>query len=140
MTTKITNLNLKVHIARKLFKVLVIQIASFLLANYILIKFIEYVPYKEVWVTSVIKANMLVMIVFIIIYVFIANKAKNKMYYVDMQNKICVKNGRKIQYQKIEYSQSITQKMFGLVTLKFKNETDAITLKDVSFKAKKYLE
>lgn len=140
MTTKITNLNLKVHISRKLFKVLVIQIASFLLANYILIKFIEYVPYKEVWVTSVIKANMLVMIVFIIIYVFIANKAKNKMYYVDMQNKICVKNGRKIQYQKIEYSQSITQKMFGLVTLKFKNETDAITLKDVSFKAKKYLE
>ena len=137
----ITNLNLKWHKARTLFKVVVIQILSFLLANYILlIRLNEYVTDKKEWVNSVIISNILTMIVFIIVYICMNNKAKNTMYFVNLKNATCVKNEREIRYKKIEYTQSTTQKMFGLCTLKFKSETQTITLKDVSIEALKYLE
>lgn len=138
--TKVTKLNLKLHGSRKIFKVALIQVASFLLANCILIKFGKYVLDKGPWISSVITSNSLVMIVFIIIYVCVATKAKNTMYFVDMQSKICVKDERKIQYNRIVYSQSITQKIFGLCTLEFKNGPQKITLKDVSTESLKYLE
>ena len=137
--TEIKKVNLKSHSSRKIFWVLVIQIASFLLANCMLIKFSEYVPEKGPWVSSSIISNVIVMVIFIIIYMCITRKTKKIKCSVDIQSKRVIKNGRKIKYRKVEYSQSITERMFKLCTLEFTNLTGTIIVKDVSVNALKYL-
>lgn len=135
-------LNLKWHKQRSVLKVAFIQISSFLLANYIILILGQYVasPEKSKWICSAIIANMIMAIAFAFIYVHLEDKAKNKKYFIHLIDRKCVKGDRIIKYSEIQYTQSITQRWFGLCTLYFLNSSQELKLPDVSVESLKYLE
>lgn len=93
---------------------------------------------KELWLRSCIISLTIFIILILIIYLIVYLKAK-KMYEINIKEKICVKGRKKICYIKYEYSQTLIQKAFKIITLKFESEDGrTLLLKDISKKIQDY--
>lgn len=91
----------------------------------------KYISYDELLYHSFsISLTLFVLVVFII-YIVIVIQAKNKVYYVDMKNKICIKGDRKFKYTTYNKKQKLEQKIFMLIDIEFRNGCKKIIFKDV---------
>lgn len=140
-TKRVTKFNLWWHMQRKMLKLIFVNVASLALVIFVQIKVLEFdLPEAERWIMWAIILDSIALLIFSVPYIVIVAKAKKKKTFVDMQQKICISNGRKIRYQSYKYTQSLTQKLFGLCTIKFKNSVESMTVKDVSIEAVRRLE
>lgn len=103
------------------------------------IKFAKYTV-KDVWQRSSIISVVVVVIIFLLIFIGILIKSKKVIYNINIENKTCTKREKKIQYKNIYYTQSLLQRMFGLVNIYLINEQEIMKLKDVSKKAIEYVD
>ena len=136
----VRKMTLRWHKQRTLLETIVMQIGLMPLVNYLMIRVMEILPERNPWIVLIVITNIVMLVVFMIIYICIAKKAKNEKYIVFTHEKKCIKGNKEICYSQIRVGQNVTQRMFGLVTLKFKNSVDTITLRNVSTDAIKYLE
>lgn len=103
------------------------------------IKFAKYTV-KDVWQRSSIISVVVVVIIFLLIFIGILIKSKKAIYNINIENKTCTKREKKIQYKNIYYTQSLLQRMFGLVNIYLINEQEIMKIKDVSKKAIEYVD
>lgn len=74
------------------------------------------------------------------VYLFIWLKSKDKIAYLYYEDKVVIKGKKKLRYTAFDISRTtLLQKIFGLITVEFKSESEKIILKDVSKKLLDYL-
>ena len=87
-----------------------------------------------VWQNSLLKTRIIYWIIFFIMITILIIKKINSKYYVHCFERKVSKNGKELQYGRVEYTQTFLQKCFGIITVKFYNYdcTEKIILRDVS--------
>lgn len=105
------------------------------------IKFAKYTV-KDVWQRSSIISVVTVATIFLLIFIGILIKSKKAICNINIENKTCTctRKEKKIQYKNIYYTQSLLQRIFGLVNLHLANEQEIMEIKDVSKKVIKYVD
>lgn len=96
---------------------------------------------KDVWLMSSVIATVILFAIIASIYVGIAIKAKNTEMVVYCQEKICKKGNQELYYINFNTDRTtLMQKMFGLVTVEFRNQFGhKLLFKDVSKEILNYL-
>ena len=135
---EVRRLTIRWRYRKVLTKTVMVAIIGYWIA-YVVGENISKICQKEYWkfcfgISTIIFALFLFLIILIIII-------KGIKYFVFPIKKIVVKNRKKIRYNKIIISQTITQKMFGLMNYKFvdTNTKQKLVLHDVSKKLLKYV-
>lgn len=117
------------------------SVIVFLLDLCFFIWFSDIPDHKEVWFMSCTIASIVLFAVIACIYIGIAVKAKNTEMVVYCQEKICKKGNQELYYINFNTNRTtLVQKMFGLVTVEFRNQFgEKILFKDVNKEILNYL-
>ena len=123
----------KCRSGKTILKTTVIFVLSFITHCSISEWFSQYTD-VEIWQSSLLQTRIIYWIIFSIMITFFIVKKKLNKYYVRCLEKKVSKNGKEMQYDSVEYTQTFLQKCFGIITVKFYNYdcTEKIVLKDVS--------
>lgn len=97
--------------------------------------------HKEIWIMSSVIASVILFAIIACVYICIAIIAKNTEMVVYTQEKICKKGNQKLYYINFNTNRTtLLQKMFGLVTVEFRNQFGhKLLFKDVRKEILNYL-
>lgn len=125
-------IHVKCRPGRAVLKTTIIFVLSFTLHCFITEWFSQYTD-VEVWQNSLLQTRIIYWIIFFIMITFFIVKKKLNQYYVRCFERKVSKNGKEMQYDSVEYTQTFLQKCFGIITVKFYNDdrTEKIILKDI---------
>lgn len=126
-------IHVKCRPGKAVFELLTFFIVSFIL-HYIIAGWFGKYTDLLVWQNSLFKARMIYCVLFSLIIILVVIKKKSNKYFLKCYDKIIIKNSKKMQYTIVAYEQSMLQKCFGVITVKFYNldSTEKLILKDVS--------
>lgn len=102
-------------------------------------EFAKFTVYSE-WRRSSIISVTIVLIIYLSINMGIAIKKHKSIYSINVIDGIGIKADKKIKYKYIYYTQTLLQKIFGLVTIYLVNENKIMKMNDVSKRVIKYVD
>ena len=141
MKNNIRKLKIRWRCRRQVSLIAMILINSLILAIIFESRFAQYTE-LDTWISSCIYSTGIYLLISITIYLIIFVKSKKRVYYINLNTNMCIKNNKEFHYTDFKYTQTIIQIIFDIVDIElYNNKTcKSIKLKDVSKDVLNYLE